>query len=214
MAASIRYALLAVCVVLMTGLSAYAENRSFSDLLAQAKVQAAAGHRWSPPGDNATETIMRMIDLIPTATPAQLSELSALIESGKSGPLPTPSKSDLTAEERPAGAATAPPASAPPTPPAIAAPAPSLRRHPGHAWPGHSQPGDAQPGHAQPCHSQPEHSQPGHAQPGHSAWPGLSQPGHSQPGHSQPGHAWPGQIRRRQPSSGAVCPRPRCRTSR
>ena len=104
----------------MTVPSAYAENRSFADLLAQAKEQAAAGHRWAPPGDNVTETIMRMIDLIPAATPAQLSELSALIESGKPGSLPTPSNADLMTADRPTQAAPAPAASKHSTSPGIA----------------------------------------------------------------------------------------------
>jgi hypothetical protein len=124
---------LAVCAVLMTVPSAYAESRSFADLLAQAKAQAATGHRWEPPGDNAAETIMHMIDLIPTATPAQLTELSALIESGKPGQLATASTSNLAPGDRPPQAAPAPPASQPLASPSIAAPAPTpvLPGHPG-----------------------------------------------------------------------------------
>jgi hypothetical protein len=76
--------LLAICLALMTLLSAHADSRSFADLLARAKAQAAAGHRWEPAGDNMTETIMAMLDLIPTATPEQLTELSALLESSTS----------------------------------------------------------------------------------------------------------------------------------
>ena len=87
MRADIRYFLLSICAVLMTVPFARAENRSFADLLVQAKAQAAAGHQWTPPDDNMTETVMHMIDLIPTATPAQLAELSALIESGRPGPI-------------------------------------------------------------------------------------------------------------------------------
>jgi hypothetical protein len=78
--------LLAVCPVLMTLLSAHADSRSFADLLARAKAQVAAGHRWAPPGDNMTETIVSMMDLISTATPEQLTELSALLEGSRSGP--------------------------------------------------------------------------------------------------------------------------------
>ena len=126
MRADIRFVLLVICAVLMTVLSAHAENHSFADLLIQAKAQAAAGHRWTPPGDNMTETIMRMIDLIPTATPAQLSELSALIESGRPGPLPTALKSDLMTENRPTEAVPAPSAGQPPVSPAIAVPAPPV----------------------------------------------------------------------------------------
>jgi hypothetical protein len=124
MAAGIRCILLAVCVALTTVPYAHAENRSFADLLAQAKAQAAGGHRWAPAGDNAAETIMRMIDLIPTATPAQLSELSALIESGRPSPPPTASNSELMSGDRSTPAVPPPPASQPPASPAIAAPAP------------------------------------------------------------------------------------------
>jgi hypothetical protein len=133
MRADIRCVLLAICAVLMTVLSAHAENRSFADLLIQAKAQAAAGHRWTPPGDNMTETIMRMIDLIPTATPAQLSELSALIESGRANPVPTALRSDLMTEDRPAQAVPAPPASQPLASPVTAelAPPPVLPARPG-----------------------------------------------------------------------------------
>jgi hypothetical protein len=65
-----------------TFLPADAQDKpSFGDLLARARAQAAAGHRWSPPGDNMTETIAGMMDLVPTATPQQLKDLSALLES-------------------------------------------------------------------------------------------------------------------------------------
>ena len=109
MGADIRCVLLSICAVLMTVLSVRAEDRSFAALLIEARAQAAAGHRWTPPGDNMTETIMRMIDLIPTATPTQLSELSALIESGRTGPLSTALKSDLMTEGPPLQAVPAPP---------------------------------------------------------------------------------------------------------
>ena len=148
MPAAGRCALLAVCAVLMTVHSARAENRSFADLLAQAKAQAAAGHRWEPPGDNATETIMRMIDLIPTATPAQLSELSVLIESGRPGPLPTASTPNSTSQDRLPQPAAAPPADQPLASPAIAAPAspPVLPVHPGSDRSGQLALGQVAPG--------------------------------------------------------------------
>jgi TPR repeat protein len=66
---------------MMTVLPALAQDRpSFDDLLARAEAQAAAGHRWTPPGDNMTETIAGMMDLVPTATPEQLAALSALLQ--------------------------------------------------------------------------------------------------------------------------------------
>lgn len=60
-----------------------ADKPSFGELLAKAEAQAATGHRWSPPGDNMTETVVSMMDMISTATPQQLAELSALL--GKNG---------------------------------------------------------------------------------------------------------------------------------
>ncbi|HEX3573486.1 MAG TPA: hypothetical protein VHU42_02695 [Rhodopila sp.] len=61
--------------------AAWADRPTFSELLAKAEAQAAAGHRWAPPGDNMTETVAGMMDLIGTATPKQLEDLSALLES-------------------------------------------------------------------------------------------------------------------------------------
>jgi TPR repeat protein len=60
---------------------AMADRPTFADLLSRAEAQAAAGHRWSPHGDNMTETVEAMMDLIPTATPKQLAELAALLNS-------------------------------------------------------------------------------------------------------------------------------------
>jgi hypothetical protein len=133
MRADVRCTLLLICTVLMAVPSAHAENPSFADLLARAKAQAAANHRWTPPNDNMTETVMRMIDLIPTATPAQLSELSALIESSRLRPLPTTSKADLTTEDQLSPVVPPPLASQAPASPAIAGPAspPVLPAHPG-----------------------------------------------------------------------------------
>jgi TPR repeat protein len=92
---------------------AFARDASFADLLAKAEAQAAAGHRWSPPGDNMTETVAGMMDLISTATPQQLAELSALLEKD-GGP---------SAREAASGQprlAPAPPPPAPVSPPARA----------------------------------------------------------------------------------------------
>ena len=63
------------------------DGPSFSELLARAKAQAAAGHRWGPPGNNMTETLLDMMELVPTATADQLSDLSALLQSAESAPL-------------------------------------------------------------------------------------------------------------------------------
>jgi TPR repeat protein len=58
-----------------------ADSPTFADLLSRAEAQAAAGHRWAPHGDNVAETVEAMMDLIPTATPKQLAELAALLNS-------------------------------------------------------------------------------------------------------------------------------------
>jgi TPR repeat protein len=77
----IRLALFAMCAVLNLVVPAHAENQTFGELLTRAEAQAAAGHRWSPPDDNMTDTVIRMLDLLSTATPAEIAELSALLQS-------------------------------------------------------------------------------------------------------------------------------------
>ncbi len=57
-----------------------ADQPTFAEMLAKAEAQAAAGHRWTPPGNNMTETVAEMMDIISTATPQQLAALSALLE--------------------------------------------------------------------------------------------------------------------------------------
>jgi hypothetical protein len=86
MGAGLLRVLLLCCAALMAAPPAQAEDRSFGELLAKAKSQAAAGHRWAPPGDNMTETVMTMMDLIPSASAAQLAELSALLANDQSTP--------------------------------------------------------------------------------------------------------------------------------
>jgi hypothetical protein len=98
MSVGIRSGLLAICAVLMMALPANAEDGTFADLLARAKAQAAAGRRWAPPGDNMTETVIRMMDLIPLATPAEIAALSELLENEKSGSTRAASKSDELTE--------------------------------------------------------------------------------------------------------------------
>jgi hypothetical protein len=80
--------LLAGCAVIATALPALGQKPSFGELLSRAEAQAVAGHRWTPPGDNMTETVIGMMDLIPTATPEQLTKLSQLLESEKEPPRP------------------------------------------------------------------------------------------------------------------------------
>ena len=76
----IRCGLVALCAFLATQRPTNAATDSFADLLSRAKVQAAEGHRWAPPGDNMSETIMAMLDAVNSATPEQLAEVSALLE--------------------------------------------------------------------------------------------------------------------------------------
>jgi len=71
-------------VALAVAPAALADNPTFGDLLAHAEAQAAAGHRWAPPGDNMTETVSVMMEIISTATPEQVAELSALLEADAS----------------------------------------------------------------------------------------------------------------------------------
>ena len=123
MTMAIRCAVLALCALLVTSLPANAGGNSFAELLARAKAQDAAGHRWAPPGDNMTETVMTMLDTISTATPDQLAELSALLQRDK--PPADPPSPEMQTENTPADTATfaAPPPAA--SPPAASPPAAS-----------------------------------------------------------------------------------------
>ena len=123
MSGGIREVLWAGCLVLATAQPTYADSRSFSELLAKAKQQAAEGHRWAPPGDNMSETVMGMMDLLRTATPAQVAELSALLERDKTDGPNVPPASDPLPDEQPVDAAPVPTQAAPPAP-APPAPAP------------------------------------------------------------------------------------------
>jgi hypothetical protein len=86
MTAWLARALVIASFAVVVAPSALAENPTFGEMLARAEAQAAAGRRWAPPGDNMTETISGMMDIISTATPQQLAELSALLESDGSRP--------------------------------------------------------------------------------------------------------------------------------
>jgi hypothetical protein len=85
----VRFCLVTAIAIVTPSIGRAADRPSFEDLLARAQAQAASGHRWSPPGDNMTETISAMMDLISTATPKQLADLSALLE-GDSARASTP----------------------------------------------------------------------------------------------------------------------------
>jgi hypothetical protein len=122
----IRCGLLMCGLAVIAGQPAYAANPSFADLLARAKTQAASGHRWAPAGDNMTETVMAMMDLIPTATPSQLAELLALLQTDQ----PSPAKTALAPP--PKAVQTLPPATAPSSVPATAqTPPPRTTQAPG-----------------------------------------------------------------------------------
>ncbi len=125
----LRRALVVLC--LLTGpcpvaMSASEEQPNFTDLLTRAEAQAAAGHRWGPPGDNMTETVLRMMELIPTATPDQLTELSALLQTEEDTLPPASKSSRLRGSGAPDGGsghekpeiANVPPATLPPPEPA------------------------------------------------------------------------------------------------
>ncbi|MDB5405048.1 MAG: hypothetical protein JWQ55_7066 [Rhodopila sp.] len=181
MPGDLRSGFLAIGVLLMTALPGHAEEPTFSELLARAKAQAAAGHRWKPAGDNMTETVMTMMDLLPTASRAEIQQLSALLESGKSGP-PTGENSDALSEERldRAQAALAPRTTA--ALPAVATAAP------GHA-PGSSE-APARAAGPQGASNQVGPSQMGPSQIG----PGQMGPGQMGPGQVGPSQVGPGQM--------------------
>lgn len=67
-------------LALLACLPLQAAEPSFDELLARAEAQAAAGHGLSPPGDNVSETALALYKLVPTATPAQLNALTALLD--------------------------------------------------------------------------------------------------------------------------------------
>jgi hypothetical protein len=93
-------------VIIAAARPAFADGPNFADLLARAEAQAAAGHRWAPSGDNMTETVSAMMELISSATPEQLAELSDLLERDAKH-LPRPAGEPDRAVEQPAVPAVA-----------------------------------------------------------------------------------------------------------
>ena len=129
-------------VILAAAHPAFADGPNFADLLARAKAQAAAGHRWAPSGDNMTETVSAMMALISSATPEQLAELSDLLE-GDAKRLPHPAAKSEAVSEPASPAAVAEPDQAdekPDVPPLNSEPDrpvdDPLRRQPGLSWTG------------------------------------------------------------------------------
>jgi hypothetical protein len=88
-------------VIIAAARPAFADGLKFADLLARAEAQAAAGHRWAPSGDNMTETVSAMMELISSATPEQLAELSDLLQRDATR-LPHPAAEPDRAVEQPA----------------------------------------------------------------------------------------------------------------
>jgi len=132
----VRGAFSILCLALLAIPPARADAHSFQDLLARAHAEAAAGHRWEPPGDNVTETVKALLDLVPNATPTQVAELQTLINNEQEGVSqgterpapPEPAASTSTAETPPASptpsetqiAEAAPTPAPPPASPALA----------------------------------------------------------------------------------------------
>jgi hypothetical protein len=152
--------LLITAIIAAGSFSVRAEERTIADLLTRAEAQAAAGHRWAPPGDNMTETVAVMMDIIAQATPEQLVELSNLLEKNSSNP-PSPSSAQATpvpitpaqatpAQATPARASTpaGAPAQAPPAQ-AFAAPLP-IQIAPSETAPAQTAPSRATPNPAPP----------------------------------------------------------------
>jgi hypothetical protein len=147
--------LLIAAIIAAGSFSVRAEERTIADLLTRAEAQAAAGHRWAPPGDNMTETVAVMMDIIAQATPEQLVELSNLLEKNSSNP-PSPSSAQATpvpitpAQATPARAST-PAGAAAQAPPAqaFAAPLP-IQIAPSETAPAQTAPSRATPNPAPP----------------------------------------------------------------
>jgi hypothetical protein len=93
-------------VIIAAARPAFADGLKFADLLARAEAQAAAGHRWAPSGDNMTETVSAMMELISSATPEQLAELSDLLQRDATRlPHPAAASEATSASASPAAAA-------------------------------------------------------------------------------------------------------------
>jgi hypothetical protein len=58
---------------------AVAEEPNFAELLGRAQAEMAAGHTASPPGDNVSETLLSMINILEQASPEQLGALDVLL---------------------------------------------------------------------------------------------------------------------------------------
>ncbi len=120
---SLVFAAFSLCTMASQALAA---DATFAELIARAHAEVDAGKQWSPEGDNVAETLMAMLNLLPTATPQQLTEFDhlvsqqqSLLQHERSGRVATVSPPSLSAEpEKPASPPTpdtAPTTQAPPT---------------------------------------------------------------------------------------------------
>jgi hypothetical protein len=191
--------------VLIAAVPVHAQDKTFAQLLTQAKAQAAAGHRWAPAGDNMTETAIRMIDLMPKATPAELAEFLSLLQSDKQLLPPAYARSDVPVAEQPTQSM---PARASGYPSVIAAlprtPPPSSSEQSRQANPGQSPSGtmsiQTMPSHGAPGQRAPSGTMSIQTMPGEGATdqgasdqgaPSQTTPGQTTPGQTMPDRALP-----------------------
>jgi hypothetical protein len=132
----LRLALIVLAGSLCVGLPARAE--SVTDMVERAKTQAGEHRLWAPPGDNAQETIDKLVDRLNEATPEQLEALADIVHQLEASPPPPsgmkPLHGDEAAESAPQAATsrqTVPPTlPSVPLPPAQSAPAPANQAAP------------------------------------------------------------------------------------
>jgi hypothetical protein len=95
--------LTAACITLMAVQPAWAAKPTFDELLDRVQSEEAAGHILSPPDDNMTATMILLLDLLPSATPDQLSRLNEMLERSKQA-MQTEAQSPPTDGTSPSGA--------------------------------------------------------------------------------------------------------------
>jgi TPR repeat protein len=136
---------------------ALTQQPTFGDLLERAQAQDAAGRRWWPAGDNMTETVAGMMDIIATATPQQLADLSDLLEKNASNSPAQPPARTTRSRAIPAQAIPAETADVPIIPPQItpaqanSAPITSALITPAQGAPTQAAPAQAAPTRAAPA---------------------------------------------------------------
>jgi hypothetical protein len=108
----LRNSLAATLVAMVAMQTAIAAEPTFSELLDRAQAQEAAGHILSPTGDNMTDTVVALLDLLPSATPDQLAKFNHLLERGKQA-LRADLSQSATGDAAPSDALPAPTSAAP-----------------------------------------------------------------------------------------------------